>query len=591
MAKTLARITGVALKPGTSRNQREYTREAIAAAVDRANQRIETGDRPLTMLTHHDANDASTHIVGRVTKMTLAADGSAMFEAELADTEHARTIANLVDPTGGDPYLRGVSIRGSWMGPVKRKAVNGQTVEYADDLELDGLDFTKNPGVDGASVQSFHRLAGTRETDARTLIFESAADVTFTEAATDHAVLGCDGTCCEECGVNAAAIESVAEKGAPALKSGKPAAPPTPGASSYADPGFQGDRAKRFPLDTRAHARAAWSYIHQAKIAKNYTEPQLKRIKAKIAAALKKFGVKVDPSEGWILTPAELVTEAAVAEMDMWPDRPGCYAVSIDNGMFCISITSTQVDPADLEMCARAAMDGACTAYKVMDPDMDGDTDMGPDDDEAASHPDDDAMESAPREGAQTPAESAGATDAEENAAMADPTTQAAPAAAAAPIDAPQAQEVPAVEHVDEPKLTLGQVKDLFSSFAQAMREPALAGAAAESAPAEPAVVVEAAPVAEVPVQETQEQLVARLVAEGVRSALQSHVEQNGVTRKGLVAEAAVPGAAPVSDEYPESWPRENGVPVQAHKMTAEQWKAVSRDTLPAAVMNAHAAR
>ena len=32
----------------------------------------------------------------------------------------------------------------------------------------------------------------------------------------------------------------------------------------YADPGYQHDRKKRYPLDSEEHCRAAWSYINQA---------------------------------------------------------------------------------------------------------------------------------------------------------------------------------------------------------------------------------------------------------------------------------------------------------------------------------------
>lgn len=63
---------------------------------------------------------------------------------------------------------------------------------------------------------------------------------------------------------------------------------------TYADPGYQKDGQKRYPIDTEAHARAAWSYINQADNAAEYTSEQLARIKAKIVAALKKYGVEVN---------------------------------------------------------------------------------------------------------------------------------------------------------------------------------------------------------------------------------------------------------------------------------------------------------
>ncbi|GGP73929.1 hypothetical protein [Streptomyces abikoensis] len=53
--------------PCVSRNRRLYTAEAIGRAVARAQARIDESSQPLTMLTHHEAGDDSTQIVGRVT--------------------------------------------------------------------------------------------------------------------------------------------------------------------------------------------------------------------------------------------------------------------------------------------------------------------------------------------------------------------------------------------------------------------------------------------------------------------------------------------------------------------------------------------
>jgi hypothetical protein len=61
----------------------------------------------------------------------------------------------------------------------------------------------------------------------------------------------------------------------------------------YADPGYQDDGKKRYPLDSEEHCRAAWSYINKPGNAAKYTSEQLAQIKARIRAALKKYGVKV----------------------------------------------------------------------------------------------------------------------------------------------------------------------------------------------------------------------------------------------------------------------------------------------------------
>lgn len=60
----------------------------------------------------------------------------------------------------------------------------------------------------------------------------------------------------------------------------------------YADPGYQSDGVKRYPLDSEAHCRSAWSYINQADNAAKYTAEQLASIKDRIKAAGKKYGIE-----------------------------------------------------------------------------------------------------------------------------------------------------------------------------------------------------------------------------------------------------------------------------------------------------------
>lgn len=63
---------------------------------------------------------------------------------------------------------------------------------------------------------------------------------------------------------------------------------------TYADPGYQRDGVKRYPVNTKDHALAAWSYINQAKNAAKYSPEHLKAVKGRIKAALKRFGVSVE---------------------------------------------------------------------------------------------------------------------------------------------------------------------------------------------------------------------------------------------------------------------------------------------------------
>src|SRR5258708_4913696 len=67
---------------------------------------------------------------------------------------------------------------------------------------------------------------------------------------------------------------------------------------TYADPGYQADKQKRYPLDSEAHCRAAWSYINMPKNAAQYSSEHLAAIKGRIKAALKKYGVDVSDDSG-----------------------------------------------------------------------------------------------------------------------------------------------------------------------------------------------------------------------------------------------------------------------------------------------------
>jgi len=59
---------------------------------------------------------------------------------------------------------------------------------------------------------------------------------------------------------------------------------------AYADP-----KNGKYPIDTKAHVKAAWSYINQAKNAAKYplNGVSLSSVKAKIKAAAKKFGITI----------------------------------------------------------------------------------------------------------------------------------------------------------------------------------------------------------------------------------------------------------------------------------------------------------
>ena len=59
----------------------------------------------------------------------------------------------------------------------------------------------------------------------------------------------------------------------------------------YADPGYQADHQKRYPIDTKDHTEAANSYIHKKVNAAKYSPADLKKVVDRIDAAMKKFGI------------------------------------------------------------------------------------------------------------------------------------------------------------------------------------------------------------------------------------------------------------------------------------------------------------
>ena len=70
----------------------------------------------------------------------------------------------------------------------------------------------------------------------------------------------------------------------------------TEDASDYADPGYQDDKKKRYPLDTEEHVRAAASYFGRPRNRKKYSKDQQEKIDSKIGAAkqtnLAAFGIR-----------------------------------------------------------------------------------------------------------------------------------------------------------------------------------------------------------------------------------------------------------------------------------------------------------
>lgn len=593
MAKALAYVSGVALAPGVSRNGRLYTREAIGKAVQRAQQRIADGKRPIGMYTHHETTN-TRELVGAVTKIWQEDDGSARYVSAIGDTRTGRDIANLVDPEGDEPaFLRGVSIRGNWVGsPRRERNPDGSGfLETASDLEIGRLDWTSDPGVLLAGVDSFRYAAqGGEESGERYAISESAPEALVETAITEEAMPAIPVTEAAPPApegvreaLRAVFGEPVTEAATPAVSKRGPGLSDD-GGRVYADPGYQKDKKQRYDISTKAKAKAAYAFLSQPGNAKLYTPAQLKRVKGRIKAALGKFGVTV-AAEGWTIDPAVLLTEALVEYYGGDPDSCGSYSLSATNGPTTVTVCSYGLDPADLQVILAQACKGAGMALSAIDPDMDGDVDLpGDDPDEAAPEPGEPAAETAQAEPAVTetaptedPApEPAADREGTEEPAMSEATTTetVAPAPAAA-----SAVAIPE-------ELVLKYQKKLAKQ--EAARRFAAGAAPAESAPAAPAAVTEtedervnrivserlAAERAAAAVTETDEQRINRLVEERlVRERQEITASGGGPGRKGLVAEHA--GSAASSGEIPADFPMKNGVMIPTEEWTEANRRAV----------------
>lgn len=113
-------------------------------------------------------------------------------------------------------------------------------------------------------------------------------------------------------------------------------------------------------------------------------------------------------------------------------------------------------------------------------------------------------------------------------------------------------------------------ISGLVSKMAPA---PAVAAESAPQATAPAPETTPAQPATEAPkeVAETQEQMIARLVSEGVKAERTKLVQEmveagSGPSRKGLVAPVTEHTAPAATEGWPEGWPVENGEPKPVHK-------------------------
>ena len=359
MPDRVATIKGTFLVPAVSKNRRLYTRENIKSAVVDMQKRIASEDGPpLTMFgSHNKAGEGNVlDTIGRITKVEQQSDGSATFEADIANTTAGRDMAALIDPK--NPFVRGISIRGAWTTePHAVEADDGKPAITADALALDGIDWTHRPGMENAQITDAEFYESAPIEMSENFVFESAdVEAVFfdeTEEVEDQPL---------ELSVNEQAASKLQE--AAELLLGADEADKAPyGDVTYADPGYQKDKQKRYPINTAAHVRAAWSYINQAKNQESYSSAQVARIKSRIKSAAKKFNINITEE-----------LETLKADIQELLEAYAC--MSIDNGGGSVSVSGYTDDAGKLAPMARRIAMSAIIGLNAMDPDADGDIDL-----------------------------------------------------------------------------------------------------------------------------------------------------------------------------------------------------------------------
>src|ERR1035437_7871006 len=354
--KRVASVKGTFLKPGVSKNLRSYSPKIIASAVQRMQEAIDSPNGlPITMATSHGAADKDDALstIGRITGVSVRPDGSAAFEADIADTAAGRDVASLVTPE--NPYVKGVSIRGRWLGEMFTDQATGAIT--AEDLQINGIDFTSRPGVNDAQIESaqlYESMLGAAVSLDESFIFESAPDAEFFEDTTE------DDTAISE-GDDGESDLLEAARAFVELSEAKDTA--TNDSVAYADNGFQADGKKRYPIDTKAHVKSAWSYINVATEATKYTPAQLKRVKSRIKSAAKKFGINV-------------VGESKQFRDEMQELLEAYASVSVSTDAANVNVSGHTDDPKAVAALADALATAAQAALAALDTDNDGDIDL-----------------------------------------------------------------------------------------------------------------------------------------------------------------------------------------------------------------------
>lgn len=102
----------------------------------------------------------------------------------------------------------------------------------------------------------------------------------------------------------------------------------------YADPGYQEDGQKRYPIDTEEHIRAAWNYISKPKNVGKYSSEDASKIKAKVVAAWKK---KIDKDGPPSAAEKSLGQVEGGLEMGLYEPDPVLDGIELPPGVMLVA--------------------------------------------------------------------------------------------------------------------------------------------------------------------------------------------------------------------------------------------------------------
>lgn len=267
---TLERIVTVIAVPYEQHTQVPYRGEIVDEVIQRgAFDGIETrptssSRKPTTVNRDHDKR----RLVGKIVNYYPDRNEGLIVDAYISDTELGNETLQLAKDgiLGGSV---GMAVRPSDQTMERRNGVRTRKIRRA---FLDHLALVPDPAYQGAEILAVRE--------------DSHEEVDLPNICTPRMDEYADDPVLAWMFERAAAIEQRA--------SGDGSKPY--GDVAYADPGYQEDKKKRYPIDTEEHVRAAWSYINQADNAAKYSSEHLAAIKGRIKSAAKKFGITISDS-------------------------------------------------------------------------------------------------------------------------------------------------------------------------------------------------------------------------------------------------------------------------------------------------------